>query len=245
MEHIVTHCNTYSSLIVFYLVTNEDSNLPLHGIWAWGYIDRGGVGSFTFCSVSNRESGQGGADMVEGKDKKRRKPMVKIPPKLSVVEGGSVVALTRGQGRNAFGLTAKMEEFCQGLAMRGETQAGAYRAAYDTSNMTPPNVQNEAYKLMQRPDIIARVNMLCAEKAARAQHDSGRIRSHVIESLHRESQDPNNPPSVRVRALELLGKLDVVGAFRERSVVEAEHAPASDLAQTLQARLQALLGKAS
>lgn len=184
-------------------------------------------------------------DKVEGKDKRGRKPVAKSPPSFSVVQGDKVVALTRGQGRNAFGLTAKMEEFCQGLAMRGETQAGAYRAAYDTSNMTPPNVQNEAYKLMQRPDIIARVNMLCAEKAARAQHDSGRIRSHVIESLHRESQDPNNPPSVRVRSLELLGKLDFVQVFKERSVVETEHAQASDLSEVLQQRLTALLGKAS
>lgn len=182
---------------------------------------------------------------VGDKDKPKRKPFTKSSLKLSVVEGGSVVAMTRGQGRNAFGLTAKMEQFCQGLAMRGETQAGAYRAAYDTQNMTPANVQNEAYKLMQRPDIIARVNMLCAEKQASVSHDSARIRSLVIERLHLEAQNPENPPSVRVRSLELLGKLDVVALFRERSVVEAEHAPVSDLTATLQARLTALMNKAS
>ncbi len=184
-------------------------------------------------------------DDVGNKPKGGRKPKVKSPPSLSIVQGDKVVAMNRGQGRNAYGLTVKMEEFCQGLAMRGETQAGAYRAAYDTSNMTPANVQNEAYKLMQRPDIIARVNMLCAQKQASVSHDSARIRSLVIERLHLEAQNPDNPPSVRVRSLELLGKLDVVALFRERSVVEADHAPASDLAATLQARLTALMGKAS
>lgn len=165
-------------------------------------------------------------------------------PSLSIVPGDKVVALTRGQGRNAWGLTAKQEEFCQGVGARGETQAGAYRAAYDTANMTPANIQNEAYKLMQRPDIISRVNMLVAEKASRTTHDAARIRSLVIERLHLEAQNQDNPPSVRVRALELLGKLDTVGAFRERATVEEAPAPAKELAETLQAKLKALLSKA-
>lgn len=204
------------------------------------------MGPFVVCSVSNRESGQEGADMVdkvEGKDKPKRKPFTKSPPKLAIVDDSKVVSLARGQGKNAHGLTSKQEAYCQGVGMRGETLAAAYRAAYDASNMTDASIYAEASRLMSNPLIAARVNALVALKQSSAMLDSARIRQHVIERLHAESIDPDNPSSTRVRAIELLGKLDVVGAFRERSVVEADHAPAHDLTQTLQARLQALLGK--
>jgi hypothetical protein len=166
-------------------------------------------------------------------------------PALSLVlpDGDKVVSLARGQGKDANGLTSKQEAFCQGVGSRGETLAAAYRAAYDAAGMTAHTIHNEACKLMGNPAVAARINALVMQKQARTQHDAVRIRQHVIERLHIESQDKNNPPSARVRALELLGKLDTVGAFRERSVVEAEHAPSHDIAETLQARLKALLGK--
>jgi hypothetical protein len=155
-----------------------------------------------------------------------------------------VIPLAKGQGRNQWGLTSKQEEFCQGVGSRGETLSAAYRAAYDASNMTPANVNNEAYKLMSRPEIAARVNALVRDKQARSSHDAARIRQHVIERLHIESTDPDNPPTARVRALELLGKLDVVGAFRERVQAEQAAPMTEDLAATLEARLKALLAKA-
>ena len=202
--------------------------------------------SFVVCSVSNCVSRQGGAvtvDKDKGKSKGGRKPFVKSPPSLSVVEGGEIVHLAKGQGKDQNGLTVKQEAFSQGVGSRGETLAAAYRAAYDAANMTAATIHAEACRLMANPLVAARVNALVLAKQAKASLDATRIRQHVIERLHAESIDPDNPSSTRVRAIELLGKLDVVGAFRERSVVEAEHAPAHDLAQTLQARLQALLGK--
>jgi hypothetical protein len=180
-------------------------------------------------------------DKVEGKDKgKARKP-----PALSIVDDSKVVSLARGQGKDVNGLTAKQEAFCQGVGARGETLAAAYRAAYDASNMTQHTIHNEACKLMSNPAVAARVNALVAQKQASVSHDATRIRSLVIERLHLEAQNPKNPPSVRVRSLELLGKLDVVGMFKDRAMVESEHAPSADLAATLQSRLTALLGKAS
>jgi hypothetical protein len=182
-------------------------------------------------------------DDVGNKPKGGRKPFAKASPKLSIVNDSKVVSLARGQGKNAHGLTSKQEAFAVGVGTRGDTLAASYRAAYDASNMTDASIYAEASRLMANPLIAARVNALVALKQSSAMLDSARIRQHVIERLHAESIDPDNPSSTRVRAIELLGKLDVVGAFRERSVVEAEHAPAHDLTQTLQARLQALLGK--
>lgn len=185
--------------------------------------------------------------MAKGKTYKPRIPSPSAKPRKSKLPEsiptvtGEIVSLARGQGKNAWGLTAKQEEFCQGIACRGETQGAAYKAAYDTQNMSQATIYNEAYKLMQRPEIAARINDLVREKMAKSSHDAGRIRSFVIERLHVEADNPENPPSVRVRALELLGKLDIVGAFRDRVEAVAEAPAASDLAATLEARLRALL----
>ncbi len=179
-----------------------------------------------------------------GNDKAKPKGRGKVKPALSVVPGSVVVPLAKGSGKDANGLTAKQEAFCQGVGARGETLAAAYRSAYDTSGMAPATVHNEAFKLMTRQEIAARVNTLVREKQANASHDAARIRSHVIERLHSESVNPDNPPAARVRALELLGKLDVVGAFRERVETETKQAAPDDIAATLEARLKALLAKA-
>ena len=155
-----------------------------------------------------------------------------------------VVHLAKGQGKNEWGLTSKQEAFSVGVGSRGETLAVAYRAAYDAANMAPATVHNEACKLMARPEIAARVNELVRQRHASASLDAARIKAHVIERLHLESINEDSPPAARVRALELLGKLDVVGAFRERVATEQAEAAPADLAATLEAKLKAMLAKA-
>jgi hypothetical protein len=174
-------------------------------------------------------------DKPKGKGKK--------PIALSVVEGGSVVALARGQGRNPAGLTSKQEAFAQGVG-RGLTLAQAYREAYDASGMAQASIHVEACKLMGNPLIAQRVNALVLERQAKTSLGSTRILAHVRERLMAESLDPDNSPSARIRALELLGRLGTVSAF-DRTSEAADQSPAHDIAETLQARLQALLGKAS
>lgn len=167
-------------------------------------------------------------------------------PRLTVAASndGVVVSLARGQGKDHNGLTAKQEAFAQGVGTRGETLAAAYRAAYDAAGMSPAAVHVEACKLMANPAVAQRVNQLVREKQAKTSLDAARIRAHVIERLHAESIDPDNPPAARVRSLELLGKLDTVGAFRERVANETPEQAPGDLAATLEARLKALLAKA-
>jgi hypothetical protein len=163
-----------------------------------------------------------------------------LPESIPTVTG-EIVSLARGQGKNAWGLTSKQESYCQGVGARGETLSDAYRAAYETENMAPATIHAEACRLMANPVVAARINDLVRQRTSREQHDAVRIRATVIERLHVEAHDPDNPPSVRVRALELLGKLDIVGAFRDRIEAVTAEPPASDLAATLEARLRALL----
>jgi hypothetical protein len=155
-----------------------------------------------------------------------------------------VVVLARGRGKDPNGLTAKQEEFAQGVGTRGETLAASYRAAYDAASMSPAAVHVEACRLMQNPAVALRINALVQAKRVKTSHDAARIRQHVIERLHAESIDPDSTPASRVRALELLGKLDVVQAFTGKAQDEDKAAPHQDLAATLEARLKAILDKA-
>lgn len=210
-------------------------------------LDERGGRWFRLCSCGNREAGMTAMDDNQTSDKRKGVKVTRgRKPRLTVAASndGVVVSLARGQGKNEWGLTSKQEEFCQGVGTRGETLSVSYRTAYDAANMAPATVHNEACKLMARPEIAARINDLVRAKQARGQHDAARIRAHVIERLHAESTDPDNPPAARVRALELLGKLDVVGAFRERVATEPDAPAQADLAATLEARLKALLAKA-
>jgi hypothetical protein len=173
--------------------------------------------------------------------RKRKAPVLRVV--VAEQPPGVVVSLARGQGKDHNGLTSKQEAFAQGVGSRGETLAASYRAAYDAANMSQAAIHVEACKLMALPAIAQRVNVLVREKQAKTSHDAARIRQHVIERLHLESINEDSPPASRVRALELLGKLDVVGAFRERVATEAAEAAPADLAATLEARLRAVLGK--
>ena len=185
--------------------------------------------------------------MPDDTDRAKRKAKITKARKPRLVVAASadnVVALARGQGKDENGLTSTQEAFCQGVGSRGETLADAYRAAYDTANMAPATIHNEAFKLMARPEIAARVNALVMHRQASASLDAARIRAHVIERLHAESIDPDNPPAARVRSLELLGKLHTVHAFKERVATEPAAPAHADIAATLEARLKALLAKA-
>jgi phage terminase small subunit len=56
-------------------------------------------------------------------------------------------------------LTIKQEKFAQKYVELGNASE-AYRQAYDTEKAKPETIWNEAYKLMENPDVAARVNEL-------------------------------------------------------------------------------------
>jgi len=153
-------------------------------------------------------------------DKGRGKAKKGKAPRLAVVPSGNVVALVKGQGKDVNGLTSKQEAFCQGVAVRGETLTQAYRAAYDCQNMAPSTINEHACRLMASDKVRARVNALIEQKRAKTSHDTAlnsiRIREKVRQRLETESEDMNNPGSVRLKALELLGKMTDVSLFVEK-----------------------------
>jgi hypothetical protein len=179
--------------------------------------------------------------MSEEVGKGKGKGRGKAKPSLTVVPG-NVVPLLNGKGKGKEGLTAKQEAFSAKVA-DGETLAASYRAAYDAQNMAPATIHNEACKLMANPLVTARVNKLVEEKRAKTSHDSARIRISVIERLQIEANDTTNPASVRVRALELLGKITDVALFTERLQTDTATTRSPDqITEELKERIAKLAG---
>ena len=176
-------------------------------------------------------------------DKGRGKAKKGKAPRLAVVPSGNVVALVKGQGKDVNGLTSKQEAFCQGVAVRGETLTQAYRAAYDCQNMAPSTINEHACRLMASDKVRARVNALIEQKRAKSSHDAAFIKARVIERLQIEANDTKNPASVRVRALELLGKMTDVSLFVEKIETTArEEKTAEVIHEEIKQKLAKLAG---
>lgn len=75
-------------------------------------------------------------------------------------------------------LTPKQEKFCQGI-VSGMNQSDAYRFAYNTEDMLPATVNNNAYQLINDSDISTRIEQLKLPIAERV----GRTLEQHIERL--------------------------------------------------------------
>lgn len=177
----------------------------------------------------------------QGKGKGKRG---KGKPKLALVPEaqGNVVPIAKGQGKAEAGLTSKQRAFADKVA-EGATLADSYRAAYDAGNMQPASIYTEACKLMANPLIAQRVNDKSREILQGKSLDAGRIRLTVIERLQIEANDATNPASVRVRALELLGKITDVALFTERLQTDTATTRSPDqITEELKERIAKLAG---
>tara|TARA_R110000744_G_scaffold20308_1_gene53305 strand:+ start:161 stop:556 length:396 start_codon:yes stop_codon:yes gene_type:complete len=114
-------------------------------------------------------------------------------------------------------LTPKQQGFVDGIA-KGDTQSDAYRAAYNTKNMTDKQIWEEASKLAASPKVSQRLFLL-REKAAE--------RNLVtIESLTKELEEARNMadalknPAAMTGAI--MGKAKLNGLLVEKVKVEAD-----------------------
>jgi len=148
--------------------------------------------------------------------------------RLQVVAGQSIKG----------GLTAKQEAFAQGVAS-GKTLSEAYRNAYDAENMKDASIWNEASRLMDHPQVTARVSAIQKATEEKTLHDQARLRRLVLERLYEESANAESD-SARIRALELLGKS--IAMFTDKLEQETKERSAAEIEQELIARLQRLSG---
>lgn len=146
----------------------------------------------------------------------------------------------RGGPCNEWGLTKREEDFCQRVAL-GTSYSDAYRAAYDASNMDNSTVWNRAWSVAHRSRVEARVKTLTEEVSETEKIRGLRAKAFIEERLWTEALSEKSKPGERLKALELLGKLEHVAAFKERTEVTDGAATPEEI----KSRIEELLAKAS
>ena len=140
------------------------------------------------------------------------------------------------------GLTHKQERFAE-LVADGNTLAKSYRGAYATANMKPSTVRRNASALMDNAIIAERIRSLLAVKESEHLQDAARIRRFVIERLHQIVDDPDATYASRVSSLVALGRIDVVGMFREKAESPSDNKTADQLKKEIEERLTRFLAR--
>ena len=115
-------------------------------------------------------------------------------------------------------LTVKQENFIELLA-EGTSQTSAYKAAYDTQNMSDKTVWEEASRLRRHPKVSTRILELEKEKEARQRLQAVSREEKVLNELERIAFG-DGPVAGRLKAIELLGKH--IGFFTPKKVPEIE-----------------------
>jgi phage terminase small subunit len=137
-------------------------------------------------------------------------------------------------------LTGKQSAFVQAI-LKGANQSDAYRAAYNAENMSASTVWNEASKLFANPKVAARITAGQARQEEVAVHSGAALRLHVEKELF-DLTTKAETDQARLRALELLGKLEKVGAFTERVEQVASDASPEEVRVELEERLKKAFG---
>ena len=94
-----------------------------------------------------------------------------------------------------------------------------------------------------KPAVILQIDSLLTEFSHSVIKNAVQIRNFVTNKLILEADNPD--PKVRIRALELLGKVSDVGLFTERSEVTVTHRSTEDLRKSLREKLEILRSKSN
>jgi len=162
---------------------------------------------------------------------------------LRVIEGGAS-AIGEKNGKYSKSnpdkpLTPKQEHFVNHM-LKGTTATEAYRQAYNTENMNDHTIRNEAARLMGHPGIGMALEKGFKAQREKAVHSAASLRLFVQERLYLEATQAKGD-AARIRALELIGKMQTVALFSERIETEDVTRSAQEIREELQERLEALL----
>jgi len=129
-----------------------------------------------------------------------------------------------------------------GLELEATEQDMQVAAALATQYAKDPMATSSAATPARMAKLTPAALKLTADILNRFGHavvqDSIQVRHMVTNKLIDETENPD--PRIRLRALELLGKITDVGLFTERSEVTVTHQTTDDIREKLRAKLNAL-----
>ena len=89
--------------------------------------------------------------------------------------------------------------------------------------------------VLSSPGTIVQIKAILSEYDKAVVESAAQIRTFVTNKLLLESESPD--PRIRIKALELLGKISDVGLFTEKTEITMRHRPTEELEQLLRERL--------
>ena len=133
--------------------------------------------------------------------------------------------------------------------------AAAMAALVDTNNLPPPNEISETDKHKARevfignelasdedlssPGMVVYLQSLLSEYDQVVVKSAQQLRTYVTNKLLSETANPD--PRIRMKSLELLGKISDVGLFTDKTEITMRHRPTEELEQMLRERLTKVL----
>ena len=151
-------------------------------------------------------------------------------PALTVIEGGKSGDARAGK------LTAKQLGFVNSI-LAGANQVTAYKENYSTGGMADKTCWEAASRLFANSKVSARVKAGQARQEEAATHTGLSLRLHVERQLFDLSTKADSDAAC-IRATELLGKLEKVGAFVERTADVSDDRSPDEIRAELEARLK-------
>ena len=135
-------------------------------------------------------------------------------------------------------MTPKQHQFAREVVL-GKSQADAYRSAYNTARMNDNSIRREASRLMDNPNVATTVVELQQKADAAVVQERIASREEVLQTLTSYMHSGEPKDSVRLRAVELMGKH--YGLFTDRiEAVVLERSP-EEIQIELTAKLQQYL----
>jgi len=136
-------------------------------------------------------------------------------------------------------MTPKQHQFAREVVL-GKSQADAYRSAYNTLRMNDNSIRREASRLMDNPNVATTVVELQQKADAAVVQERVASREEVLQTLtgYMHSGEPKD--SVRLRAVELMGRH--YGLFTDRIEAMVPERSSEEISAALEEKPSSLLG---
>lgn len=141
-------------------------------------------------------------------------------------------------------LTPKQRKFAEGLVLGGLSKAEAYRQAYNWRGSSDKALRNNASKLAQHNGVSMAIKAIEEERVARIWENKDVFRNWIMKGIT-DTASNTESDITRLKALELAGKTRYASLYEEPAANEANSALSAAMVDTLQAKLQCLLGLSS
>lgn len=138
-------------------------------------------------------------------------------------------------------LTPKQRKFAEGLVYGGLSKAEAYRQAYNYKGSSQNGLRVDSVKASRSPNVVLAMQVMEEEKTARWWRDKTRLQEYLVDGILKTAEETESD-LVRLKAIELAGKTRFASLYQEPESNESNAALSGVMVDTLQAKLQCLLG---